>query len=420
MKNLAYLAILIVGAAMVIRNVPHAEAKTRSIPVEHRAYDSLLTSDEIAFNLKRVERDPGGAIGWRQLASAYLNEAREKESGELAQKAQSAAEKSLQIRKARNAGAAIVLANAFLEQHRFFDAEQACAEAMKFEPGADAAERTMADICFELGQYDEAVKILDRHAEWSKDPSGLALLARRHEIFGHPDESQTLLQKAVDMAESDYELPATTVAWFHVKLADHQTRYAFLSEAETNYRTALNLYPQSWKALAGMARLKAVQQDWQGVLTYGKRLEAIAPITDVMGLMEDAARVTGDSNRANLYASKVLKLNQSTIDAGLKPHTEAQMKAGHTHDRMFSQYLADHGKMLDLAQHAVTHELASRKDVYAYDNYAWVTYKWAEARKSRADMVEAKQSIDKALATGIKDPKILEHARVIEAGLAQR
>ena len=163
-----------------------------------------------------------------------------------------------------------------------------------------------------------------------------------------------------------------------------------------------------------------MQKEWDGVLTYGSELNKIAPMTDVVGLMEDAARAKGDNASADQYKTMLLKMNQSTIDAGLKPHTEAQMKAGHTHDRMFSTYLADHGLMLDLAQHAATHELAGRKDIYAYDNYAWVTFKWAQAKNSKPDMVEAKQAIDRALSTGVKDAKILYHAGVISLALGQK
>ena len=420
MKALAYLAFLAVGIAVIVRAIPHAQAAPKLLPVEHRAYDAQLTSDEVTFHLARVKRDPKGAIGWRQLASAYLAEAREKDSNALAVKAQEAAEQSLALRRLRNASAAIVLADAFLEQHRFEDARLACEEALRLEPGADAAQRTMADINFELGRYEEAVKLLSANPEWAKDPSGIVLMARRSELYGHPQEAESLFQQAVDLAESDYEMPATTVSWFHIKLADLQTRYGQDIKAEVHYKTALELYPASWKALAGMARLKAVQQDWTGVLSYGEALNKLAPMTDVVGLMEDAARALGKNNAADMYASQVIKLNQSTINSGMKPHSDSQMKKGHTHDRMFSMYLADHGNMLDLAQHAVTHELASRKDIYAYDNYAWVTFKWALSRKSRADMIEAKQAIDRALMTGIKDPKILEHARQIEIGLATK
>ena len=420
MKTFAYLAFIAVGIGVVVCNIPRAQATNRPTPVDHGTYDAKLTTEEVAFNLGRVQRDPGGAIGWRQLASAYLAAGREHDSQTLAKKAQAAAEQSLKLRKSRNAGAAIILSNAYLEQHRFVEAEAACKEALRLEPGADAAERQMADIDFELGKYAEANKIIAAHTDLKDDPSGLTLLARKSELYGQVDEANSELQRAVDLAESDYEYSAPTVAWFHIKYGDFLARNGKLPAAEAQYQHGLKEYPNSWHGLAGMARLKAMQKEWDGVLTYGSELNKIAPMTDVVGLMEDAARAKGDNASADQYKTMLLKMNQSTIDAGLKPHTEAQMKAGHTHDRMFSTYLADHGLMLDLAQHAATHELAGRKDIYAYDNYAWVTFKWAQAKNSKPDMVEAKQAIDRALSTGVKDAKILYHAGVISLALGQK
>ncbi|MBS1703208.1 MAG: tetratricopeptide repeat protein [Armatimonadetes bacterium] len=414
MKSFAYLALIAVGVGSVIIVWPRRTEAASPAAVPHRPYDSALAAHEVNFNLARVRRDPGGAIGWRQLASAYLTEARQKEDPKLAIKAQQAAERSLSIRKARNAGAAILIADALLEQHRFEEAHQACETALAIEPGADAAERTMTDIDFELGRYDEAGQRIAAHPDWRKDPAGMALMARQAETYGHPDQAEMWLTQAVQTADADYELPATTVSWFHVKLGELQTRYGRYDQANKQLKQALALYPESWKALAAMARLCAKRRDNDGVLWYGKQLDEVAPMTDVVGLMEDAARTKGDESDADLYAKYVLKLNQSTIDLGVKPHTPAQLKNGHTHDRMFCLYLAEHGKMLDLAQHAATHELASRKDIYSYDTYAWVTFLWGKAKGSRIDVVEAKQSIDKALATGTKDPQILAHAKAID------
>ena len=86
--------------------------------------------------------------------------------------------------------------------------------------------------------------------------------------------------------------------------------------------------------------------------------------------------------------------------------------------------------MLPLAQHAATHEIANRKDINAFDTYAWATYKLAMAPKSQSSVVsgtdrnfgliESKQYIDKALALGTKDAKILYHAGMIEAALKHK
>ncbi len=424
MKPTLYILAIVVLLTVIFRTIPRADASPASIPVGHRAYDPNLAMQEVEFNLGRVKRDPKGAIGWRQLASAYLVASREKDSSELAQRAEEAAKKSLELRSHRNSSAAVVLSEALLEQHRFADALAACEQSLEIEPKNDFAERTLTDIYFEVGRYEDARKLVGEHPEWSKDPSGLALVARQFELTGHPEEAIISLANAVKLAESQSFLPATTVSWFYVKHGDILARHGQLEKAETEYATAQKLNPGSWKVLASLARLKAMQQDHAGVILYGEKLNAIAPMTDVVGLMADASKALGNKAGAEKYSAQVLKMNQSTIDAGTEPESELDTKRGHTHDRMFSNYLADHDLLLPLAQHAATHDLANRKDVYAYDAYAWATYKLAisvsKATDSNYLKLEAKQSIAKALALGTKDSKMYFHAGMIELSLSHK
>ena len=424
MKLTLYTLAILAIVAMVIRTIPRAEAATPRVLVAHRPFNPNLATEEVAFNQARVKRDPGGAIGWRQLASAYLAAGRERDSQELAKKSEEAALKSMSIRTVRNAGAPVILSEALLEQHRFNDALVACQKSLQIEPGNDFAERTITDIYFEIGRYDEARKMVEKHPEWSKDPSGLAILARQQELTGRSDIAMVSLKKAVELAEGESDLPATTLSWFYVKYGDLLARNGQLANAEMQVSTALKLNSGSWKALASMSRLKAMQGDSKGVLVYGEKLNAIAPMTDVVGLMEDASRTLGEKDASAKYAAQVLQMNQSAIDAGTKPATELDQSRTHTHDRMFSVYLADHNKMLALAQHAATHEIANRKDIYAFDTYAWATYSLARATPLPTNatgtdyrLIESKQYMDKALALGTRDAKLFYHAGLIELAL---
>ena len=168
----------------------------------------------------RVKRDPGGAIGWRQLASAYLLAGRQTDSQDLAKKSEEAAKKSLSIRTMRNAGAPVILSEALLEQHRFHDALAACQKSLEIEPGNDFAERTITDIYFEIGRYDEARKMIGKHPEWSEDPGGLAILARQQELTGRSDIAMVSLKKAIVLADGQSDVSATTLSWFYIKYGD--------------------------------------------------------------------------------------------------------------------------------------------------------------------------------------------------------
>jgi Flp pilus assembly protein TadD len=58
-------------------------------------------------------------------------------------------------------------------------------------------------------------------------------------------------------------------------------------------------------------------------------------------------------------------------------------------------------------------EVARRQDVYTLDAYAWALHVNGRHR-------EARESIGRALAVGIKDPEVLARADVIEAATRPR
>jgi len=72
-----------------------------------------------------------------------------------------------------------------------------------------------------------------------------------------------------------------------------------------------------------------------------------------------------------------------------------------------------------LAHHAAEEDLGSRKDVYAFDTFAWGTYQYwknipaSVTGEGDALLDEAEAAMEKALSTGIKDAKVLFHAGMI-------
>ena len=81
---------------------------------------------------------------------------------------------------------------------------------------------------------------------------------------------------------------------------------------------------------------------------------------------------------------------------------------GSVHDRTLSLYLADHGIDVARALALAESEIAVRRDVYGYDALAW-----ALLANRRAD--EAAAAMDKALALGTRDARMLYHAGMIAA-----
>jgi tetratricopeptide (TPR) repeat protein len=368
-----------------------------------------------------VDRDPGGAIGWKQLASSYLAASVDRDDNELAIKAEHAAKKSLELRRSNNAPACLVLTSSYLQQHRFGDALKACLEAQRLEPGADAVDRQLSDIYMELGQTAKAEPIMKKHPEWLDDSSGLVLLARHFEETGKTRLATRLLTKAVLLADARYDFTQSAVAWYHVRLADHVRKFGNPKVAYTHYQTALEYHPTSWKAFAGLARNAYAQKDWKQVLKWGDKLNAVSPMTDVVGMMQDAARNLGDQKLATKYETQVKSMNAAVIE-NFKPghHDDKNSKQPkHTHDRQLSEYLVRENSMLELAHHIAEEDLKSRSDLYSWDTFAWATFQFALSENRAFELKESEQAIDRALAFGTQDPKILYHAAKIKAKLGK-
>jgi hypothetical protein len=69
-------------------------------------------------------------------------------------------------------------------------------------------------------------------------------------------------------------------------------------------------------------------------------------------------------------------------------------------------YYVDHGRKPAEALRLAEAESAVRRDVYTIDAEAWAL--WAGGKKA-----EARRTLENALAVGVRDPRVLQHARVL-------
>jgi tetratricopeptide (TPR) repeat protein len=128
---------------------------------------------------------------------------------------------------------------------------------------------------------------------------------------------------------------------------------------------------------------------------------AIVPQPDTLARRADLyalRNAPGDGARAEQDRRTVLAIAQLAT------------AAGSVYDRTLALYLANHGQETARAVDLAAKELEIRKDAYGYDALAWALL--ADGRAPEADA-----SIQKALAVGTKDAKILYHAGMIALAL---
>ena len=75
-------------------------------------------------------------------------------------------------------------------------------------------------------------------------------------------------------------------------------------------------------------------------------------------------------------------------------------------------YYNDYAKQPRNALRIAEQELSRRHDAFTLDAYAW-------SLAGSGDYAKAKTEMDKALAFGVKDRKVMEHARLIREHLTE-
>ena len=167
-----------------------------------------------------------------------------------------------------------------------------------------------------------------------------------------------------------------------------------LEKAEAFYRQSLATYPNYYRALAGMAQVRAAQKRYDEAIDLYRKAIAILPMPEYIAALGDVYSKIGKSDEARKqyelveYIGKLNALNKAL------------------YNRELAYFYADHDikpkEGLELAQR----ELDYRRDIYAYDVLAWNLYKNGKAE-------EAREAINKALSLGTKDAKLFYHAGMI-------
>jgi tetratricopeptide (TPR) repeat protein len=352
-------------------------------------YDPELATQNVAFWESRVKRDPDGFLELRELASAYL--ARLRETGDVADavKAEKAARRSLKVMKQRNANAWIRLGRSLLAQHRFPEALAAAKTAVALDP---AANRLIADVQIELGDYDAAEKALSTEQASTDDLNYLALRARLEDLNGRRDSALRRWREACAILDRRPDMPAETAAWTYTMLGHGLIDAGKLEEGEISCRKALALFPRDYRALTGLAEAAAWREDWSAAADWAGKAVAICPQNP------EALRILGEA-----------KVKQGKTKEGEEMYQRLESLCRsfpRIYDRHWIMFCADENRDLDQALSMARSDLELRKDVFAYDTLAWVHFKKGRIR-------EAEAAIGLALARGTDSALLYYHAGMI-------
>jgi len=389
-----------------------------TLHIGSNAFDPAVVSKEVNFQKTRVKNDPKGALGWSMLAGAHLRNARIFDSTEDAIAAEIASKQSLELRSQGNTAAMNRWIQSLLAQHRFQDADEAVFKALALPLYDNTTLQLAAQIALEIGAYERAVHVISKHPAAFADSAGMVVVARNETLHGRPEIALSLIQKARAMITSNRDVPGDVQAWYSTKEGDVFAAMGKNDLARNCYEASLASFPEDYKALTGMARLAADAGKWRDVLSWGTRAEKIVTMPEVLALIGDAHSALGDLDEAEQHYHELAEaagmVNESHLGHNHRHDSvHGRSKHGHTLDRQYAQFCADHSRDLKIALTAALRDLEEREDVFAMDTLAWVY-----SRMGRNG--EAKSAIDKAVRLGTKDARLLYHAGVIYDQNGQR
>lgn len=335
---------------------------------------------------------------YNRLAMAHARRAREIADSEHYDEALAALAHSFKLEPANYEGRKIEVW-VLLGKHEFAAAFEKVGELNRLAPDDLMVYGLLADAAIELGRYGEAEKA----AQWMLDlrpgnVPGLTRGAYLRELFGD-------LDGAIDFMSQAYNrIPPAEIedrAWTLTQIAHLQMSNSDLAAAEKTLERALALFPDYHYALAQLGKLRMRQQSYSDAVKAFQRRYEIAPHPENL---YDVARALEKDGRKREAAETFLKFEKLG---------RAEMEAADNCNRELTFYYLDQGGDPAEGLRIIRRELKRRQDVFTRHAYAWALF-----RNGRQE--EANREITAALAIGIRDEEILEHAAEIEQAAEDR
>jgi tetratricopeptide (TPR) repeat protein len=370
MKKLIALLILTIAAA--------AQTAPTLTPAEQ----------SIANARKEIAKKPALFSGYNQLAIALSRRARETSDVAYYAQAEEALKKAAELAPG-NLESEKIHVWLLLGRHEFPAALEAAKVVNKKNPDDILVYGFLTDANAELGNYEDAEKA----AQWMLNlrPGNLPGMTRAaylRELFGDVDGAYELMDMAY---QATVPTEAEDRAWILSQMGHLRFIAGRTDDAENIFKQALVLFPGYHYALANLAKVRITQKRYdEAVALLQQRYQAAAHAENLYDLAE-ALELAGHATEAK----------QAFADFETKSLAESVRKDNSSRELIF--YYADHAHQPAKALEVAKQEYAWRHDVYTLDAYAWALH-------VNGQDAEARKQIEIALAVGIRDARIFDHA----------
>lgn len=390
------------SGAQIVSTTQQPSGNPPAVPVASHSENKT-----IRFLEDRVSRDPDDFIAHNKLASEYLQQLRETGDFAYLQLAGRAAKSSLAALPAeQNKGGLASLIQVQFASHDFVSVRENAKRLIELEPNKGYPFQFLGDAYLELGQYEDAEAAF-REMESLGGISALTKvaiqqrLARLAFLHGDNKEAARRFGIALKIASTMIEPPKETVAWCQLQLGETAFATGDLKSAEKYFRASLTTFPDYFRSLAALGRLRAAQGDLTAAVEFYEKAVRILPDPVFVAALGDLYKLAGRTQDAEAQYALVEKIGQLSAASGT------------LYNRQLALFYADHDIKAEEAYTNAAKEYEVRRDIYGADAVAWTALKAGK-------ITEAQTAIKDALRLGTKDAKFFYHAGMIEHASGNR
>jgi tetratricopeptide (TPR) repeat protein len=338
--------------------------------------DYLLRDKTIAFWERAVdERHPGDMLSPQHLSEQYLQRYRERGDIDDVLRAQHMALAAWRAQPRFNVPAMVAVASVDLTLHRFKEALALTKAVERFDTNDEQMEVREASLDMELGRYAEARRVLDhlpppRPYDIARD----TVEARYEELTGRLAAARSLFERPTALANSLFDSPAQTRAWFFFRAGEMAFEAGDNDAAIADENTATRIFPGYADALRSQARFECALHRWSDCLAHAIASANVVPYPETLGYEADAQRALGDP----ADAARTDDLIRTIERIG---------NAQHISDRLLAIYYSEHRIHTSDAYAIAKRELRVRDDIFTEDTLAWAAAMdghWDVARRAMA------------------------------------
>ncbi|MEO8108307.1 MAG: hypothetical protein ABI720_13440, partial [Actinomycetes bacterium] len=340
-----------------------------------------------------LDAQPTDARGWAILSLLLIEQGRASADPSAYARADDASETSLSVQTRGNDLALAARAALYSAYHRFDEALQMANQSLAINPYGPAALGVRVDALTELGRFPAAQRAAVVFDTRQPGLAATTRLAYQAELRADDDQARRLFAAALAQATD----PAS-IAFTEFHLGELARRAGQLNAAQGHYDAALTAVADDPTALAGRARVLALQGKLQRATAILEGVVQRVPSIEHLVALGELHEVQGDDAAAQQQYDVVRAAADLSRSAGVRPDLE------------LAWFEADHGSAraaLDLARA----EWRARKSPLVADALAWALH-------ANGDDAEALRYTRLATAYG-GDARSWHHRGVIEAALGQ-